>query len=371
MITAGEPHPLRLPREVLAALLFQGGRVYPSCPFAFLEAEARADQSEIAEATAEVDRARLEGALDILRRPDHALVALAWGNGPQHRTPFVGRSGSFVLAFAAPTGECLISLPLEGDRMVDFLMRDVGWAENPTLGEVAIEELPPERFDVFSLEIVNDTPPQDARTMTRAAFAGPAGQRVMVVPLEEPGRVEIVALEERDLRAMASLLVGMPPPPPHPPPDVVVELTVHLAEDTEVHTIYGLETRVIAHRLSAAGYAVDHLERNELRDHVMKVARLSDAPARPGGTRSFRATERSLTTWDGLPEGMADLLRHRRVLVSAASNVRNGNEIVVTEVSWIDAAERGVWRIEQSESDEEITLEETSPSPLVGELLPS
>lgn len=373
MITPGEPEPLHLPREVLTALLFDGGRVYPSCPFAFLEGAARADGTLIVEATAGIDPSQLERALDILRRPDHALIVLTWGSGPQQRTPFVGRAGWFVLAFAAPTGDCLISLPIEGDRMIDYLMREVGWAQNPTVGEIAIEELAPERFDIFSLEIVNDTPPEDVRTMTRAAFAGPAARRVMVVPLQEPGLVEVVALEEGDLRAIASLLLALPPPPPHPPPDVVIELTVHLPEETEVHTIYGLATRAIAHSITSTGYAVDHLEREGLRDHILKVSRLTGARTRSDGGQALHATDRSLETWDqdALPQGMADVLRHRRALLSGASTVRNGEEIVVTEVAWVEAGDGTLWRIERSDADGELTLEETSPSSLAAELLPS
>lgn len=368
---SGGPEPLRLSREVLAALLFGGGRVYPSCPFAFLEQTPRADAPVVTRETGSVDGSELERALDVLRRPDRALIALTWGGDAQRRTPFVGRNGSFVLAFAEPSGDCLISLPVAGERMIELLMVEVGWAQNPTLGQVRIEELPTERFDVFSLQILDDAPPTDVRTMTRAAFAGPAGRRVMVVPVQESDEVEVVALEQRDLRASASLLLGLPPPPPHPPPDLVVDLAVHLRECSEAHTIYAFEDRVVAHSLTAAGYTADHLERDGLRNHVMKIAHLSDAPARPERAPTFSAKAASLENWDqaDLPEEMADLLRARHALFSATVTTREGEQIAMTEIVWIDTGQEGLWRVELSE--DRVTLEQTASASLTAELLPS
>lgn len=373
MTAEDQPQPIRLGRDVLAALLFDGTTVYPGSPFAFLEAVEPAGPSTVDEALRGLDRADLDRSLGVLRRPDRAVITLTWGPpGPQRRTIFVGRADTFVLAFTAPSNECITSLPIARERLTDFLMRDVGWAEDPVVGEVAMDELHPERLDIFSVEVNDDTFPPDLRQMTRAAFAGEPGQRVMVLPGDQGPVVGFVALDERDLRTAISLLLGSPPPLPSPAPDLMIEATVQTPAAIDSHTIYAFDTRAVEHRVSAGEYSVDRYARHELRDRVLAITHLRSAGP-PRLSRSFRISEDVLNDEnpDGLPKALIEILRQRRASVIAVTTRQDADGISGEELAWVDAGSAGLWRVEPTDDRGEVSIEPATAASIADALLPS
>lgn len=361
----------RFRRDVLATLLFDGSPVFPSSPFAFLEQEARANEEEVARAVeaSGISSEDLTEALEIIRRPERILLLLEWGPNGERRSPFAGKGSSFVLAFLLPSDECLISPPITADRLAEMLMTNIGWAETPVVGELPVTELAPDRFDIFAVTIEHDEPPADASAMTRAAFAGPRGSRVMVLPRKDEETVGMAALAERDLRTLVAALLGLPRPAPEPPPEKVIDIAVHEEDSLTSSTLYVFETELIEHRGTSDGYVVERYPTGDLDERLMALTGLRPTEARDAPP--FRVSEGILgnARHDEVPSLLAHALGNRRRLVVASALYPSGEGVAGAEITWVDSGDLGIWRIEAAEQEGEVWIQSVSGDSIRTELL--
>lgn len=363
---------LRFRRDVFATMLFDGSAVYPSSPFAFLEPDPRASETEVAVALGAGDTSpeELADALRIIRRPDRVVLVFEQGPNGNRRMPFVGRGPSFVLSFLGPTDECLISKPIASVDLAEMLLANIGWSPAPAVSELPPKELPPGRLDVFSMEIQDDTPPAGASAMSRAAFAGPRGSRVMVLPRRDEDVVGIAALEERDLRTLVCVLLGLPRPPAHPPPQKVIEFAVHEDEVVASWSLFVFEEQLIEHRVTRDAYVVERYPVEDLRARIAVITGLRPtAVVDPAPVRVMEDDMRPEAPQDRIPPLLAAALRDRRRLV-VASILRPGGDVIDgVEITWIDSGEGGIWRIEPAAQPGEVSVQNVTGESIEDELL--
>lgn len=143
-------------------------------------------------------------ALATAARPQSVLIVLDRSQDGQDLICAVAR-GHVVATFFTPNQTCLLSLPLAVAGFSERLVEDLGrWRpgdEDPPLpGSPGLvlsgQKIPPER-----LPHAND----DIR---HAMFAGPPGNRWLVVPPPQPqGRIQLVRLADRDLELLVADLL--------------------------------------------------------------------------------------------------------------------------------------------------------------------